>query len=88
MSNPTFYNSNQFGLYKFLPYSQEIIFLMRRLLNYVKERVFHNYLCHFSELLIQHQVIMVRVVFLLTLLFLFLLFHLVLNLFNQYFFQL
>lgn len=88
MSNPTFYNSNQFGLYKFLPHPQEIIFLMRRLLNYVKERVFHNYLCHFSELLIQHQVLMVRIVLLLTMLSRLLLSHRVLNLFNQYFFQL
>jgi hypothetical protein len=82
--NPKFnqlpYSSNQFRLNKFLPHSQEIIFLMRRLLNDVKERVFHHYLCHFSELFVQHQVIVVRVVLLLTLISLLLLFLIVLNL--------
>ena len=38
---------------------------MRRLLNDIKERILHDDLSHLSELLIQHQVLMVRVILLL-----------------------
>lgn len=57
--------SKLLGLDELLSHSEEIILLMRRLLNYIKERILHDDLSHLSELLIQHQVLMVRVILLL-----------------------
>ena len=54
--------SHSIRLDKLLTDSEEIVFLVSSLLNDVKERIFHDDLSHFKELIIEEQPFMVRIV--------------------------
>ena len=55
--------SNLLGLDKLFTDPEEIVFLMSSFLNYVEKCVLKNDLCDFFELIVQNQVVVVRIIY-------------------------